>query len=182
MQKKIITLSSLLIFSGAWISCASGQANTAKLKIQQERYTCKMQVTQAVTTDTFVITKDSKSNIKTYSKKDKKIDSSININPVAHFQFDSSILTSSEADEILTILLKKILKKTPLAVTGYTCSLGPDEHNQTLSLQRAETVAGFLRRHGFTVATVQGKGSQNPVTNDPRQFRLNRRVTVRVEK
>lgn len=182
MQDKIRTLLSVLVIvSGAWLSpSAFGQTNT--LTIRQEKYTFKMPVTQTVTADTFVIAEDNTSDTETYSKNDKNIGSkkvnTIDIETVAHFQLDSAVFTPSEADTILSTLSEKKLKKTPLVVTGYTCSLGSNEHNQTLSLQRAKAVAVFLRKHGFTVATVQGKGSQNPVTNDPRLFRLNRRVTV----
>lgn len=186
MQKKIITLSVLVIFSGAWFSPAFGQTNTKTYTIKQDTYTFKMPVTQTVTIDTFVITEGSELVKETYNKKDKKNAQKNVILSTCLFHFNSSILISSEADKILAVLAKKISKKeikeTPLVVTGYTCSLGPDEYNQILSLQRAKAVADLLRRHDFTVATVQGKGSQNPVTNDPRLFHLNRRVTVRVTK
>ena len=187
MQKKITTLSALVIFVVAWFSpCAFGQT----YEIKQDNYTFKMSVTQTVPTETFVINEGSKPDKETYSKNDKNRDNDLadtfNIKTVVHFQIDSSVLIPSEVEKILAVLSNKIskeeIKKTSLIVTGYTCSLGPDQYNKTLSLQRAKAVADFLRKHGFTVATVQGKGSQNPVTNDPRQFHLNRRVTVRVIK
>ncbi|HHL35511.1 MAG TPA: OmpA family protein, partial [Desulfobulbaceae bacterium] len=134
---------------------------------------------------TFVISEDRKSDQENSNTADKSSDKNAFKNVVfatCLFRFDSSVLIPSETDKILSILSKKKLKNSPLAVTGYTCSLGSNEHNQTLSLQRAKAVAMFLRKHGFTVATVQGKGSLNPVTNDPRLFRLNRRVTVQIDK
>ena len=172
----------------------TGQIDT----IEQERYTYQMEVTQKVIADTFVIIEGNKQdNIlydKTYSKKDIKIGNHNNgistsrqtlktaILATCSFQFDSPVLNPTESDKILSILAKKNLKNIPLAVTGYTCPLGPNEYNQALSLQRAEAVAAILREHGYQVETVQGKGSQNLVTHYPHQFRMNRRVTVRVVK
>ncbi len=128
-QKLTLTTLTILMFTA---SASMGQTNKI-YTINQEKHTYKMQVTRVVTTDTFVITEGRKTSSKIYSKKDKKTDSNeavvFNVNPVAHFQFDSSNLTPSEGDKILTILSKKKLKNTPLAVTGYTCSLGPDKHN-----------------------------------------------------
>lgn len=195
MQKKIITLSALVIISGLWFSpFAFGQTKTKTYTIKQEEYTYKMPVTQTVIAETFVITEGSKPDKKTYSKKNKNLDSNIadtsasknaqknTVFSTCLFHFDSSTLVPLEAEKILAVLSKREIKKTPLVVTGYTCSLGPDEHNQPLSLQRAKAVADLLRRHGFTVATVQGRGAQNPVTNDFRQLHLNRRVIVQAVK
>ncbi len=119
-----------------------------------------MEVTQDVTTDTFVIIEGNKQNDKldgkSYSKKDIILDSNKNgitvskqaletaILTTCLFQFDSPVLIPSESDKILSVLAKKNLKNTSLVVTGYTCSLGPKEYNQTLSLQA----------HGFVIATV----------------------------
>jgi len=191
MQKQTIALSILMI--GAWISPAFAQ-NSQIDTIKQEPYTYQMNVTQTITTDTFVITESNKPDNETYSKNDKKLDSTKNDTSTSRktlttavlstclFQFDSPVLRPTEIDKALTILSKKNLQNTPLAVTGYTCSLGPKKYNQTLSLQRAKAVADFLQTHGFVIAIVQGKGSQNPVTNDPHQFRLNRRVTIQAVK
>ncbi|HIP40584.1 MAG TPA: OmpA family protein [Desulfocapsa sulfexigens] len=200
MRKKTKTILTLASLPGILIPAfaQSSQIDTRIDTIKQEPYTYQMDVTQTVTTDTFVIIEGSRSNTRTdtkaYSKKDKSLaiekkDTSTSRKALATavlstclFQFDSPVLIPSEIDKTLSILSKKNLQNTPLAVTGYTCSLGPKKYNQALSLQRAKAVADLLRRHDFTVATVQGKGSQNPVTNDPQQFRLNRRVTIQAVK
>jgi outer membrane protein OmpA-like peptidoglycan-associated protein len=65
-----------------------------------------------------------------------------------------------------------------LQVTGHACHLGPEKFNQILSRQRANNVARFLQDHGFAVATVQGKGSGQPVTDDPKEYFKNRRVEI----
>lgn len=200
MIKKTKTILTLAILPGILIPAfaQSSQIDTRIDTIKQEPYTYQMDVTQTVTTDTFVIIEGSRPNTKTdteaYSKKDtnsaitKNDTSTSRKAPVTAvlntclFQFDSPVLIPSEIDKTLSILSKKNLQNTPLAVTGYTCSLGPNKYNQALSLQRAKAVADYLQTHGFVIATVQGKGSQNPVTHDPQKFRLNRRVTIQAVK
>jgi outer membrane protein OmpA-like peptidoglycan-associated protein len=41
-------------------------------------------------------------------------------------------------------------------------------------------VAGFLQAAGYTVndKDIQGKGQENPLTNDPKKFAMNRRVEI----
>jgi outer membrane protein OmpA-like peptidoglycan-associated protein len=72
------------------------------------------------------------------------------------------------------------MQSTPLKIIGHACKLGPEKFNQTLSLQRARTVARFLRNNGLKVVTVQGKGSVQPISNDPWEFNLNRRVEITI--
>ena len=192
MRNKTKILLTLAILPGILIP-PLGQTNQINT-INQETYTFQMDVTQTVTLDTFVITEGNKPDNEMYSPKDKKLDSTKNgisisrktlktaVPTTCLFQFDSPVLIPSQIDKILTFLSKTNLKNTPLAVTGYTCSLGPKEYNQALSLQRAEAVADFLQTHDFVIATVQGKGARNPVTNDPHQFYLNRRVTIKAVK
>jgi len=136
-------------------------------------YTFNMEMAQDITGEIFVITNSSNSPAaKTSPAKPCRI-------PAAHFPLNSANLISREADIVLSgIEHCRISHSTPLVVTGFTCSLGPDQFNQTLSLQRAKAVAGILRNHGFTVATVQGKGSQNPISLDPRDQFKNRRAEI----
>ncbi|HFC00420.1 MAG TPA: hypothetical protein ENJ53_06400, partial [Phaeodactylibacter sp.] len=123
MQKKIITLSALVIFSGVCFSpCAFGQTNT--LAIRQEKYTFKMPVTKTVTADTFVISEDRKLDQEIYSKKDKNLNSNTAgkssdknafknaVFATCLFRFDSSVLVPLETDKILSILSKKKLKNS----------------------------------------------------------------------
>lgn len=73
-----------------------------------------------------------------------------------------------------------VTNDTPLVITGYTCVLGSDQYNHNLSRQRANQVATLLQKHGFTVSSVQGKGSQNPISQKRDEFSMNRRVEIEI--
>ncbi|MFM0730201.1 OmpA family protein [Paraburkholderia sediminicola] len=62
--------------------------------------------------------------------------------------------------------LKQVPAIRGLNITGYADRLGSDAYNQSLSLQRAQTVRQYLSKHGVTLPiTAQGQGSANPVVN-----------------
>ena len=62
--------------------------------------------------------------------------------------------------------LKQVPAIRQLKITGYADRLGSDAYNQSLSLQRAQTVQQYLSKHGVTLpVTAQGQGSANPVAN-----------------
>jgi outer membrane protein OmpA-like peptidoglycan-associated protein len=94
------------------------------------------------------------------------------------FELGSADLQPVAAETLLSNLKRCGAMDMALQVTGHACRLGPEQLNQILSLQRAGTVARFLQDHGFTVKTVQGKGSRQPVTDDPKEFFKNRRVEI----
>jgi outer membrane protein OmpA-like peptidoglycan-associated protein len=140
------------------------------LEIRQEMYRYAMRVTQDVFCATFVITD--------LPRPGRLAMANCQL-PSVHFQLGSAVLTLAEAEPLMAGLRKcRITPNTPLAVTGHSCRLGPEQINRDLSLQRARSVAGLLRDWGFTVAEVAGRGSQAPVTTDPQQLYLNRRVEV----
>jgi len=140
------------------------------LEIRQEPYTYQMAIVRDVTTDTFVICERMASkNVHGYS---------CPISTVL-FELGSAVLKPMVAETLLSDLKRcEGMDLASLQVIGHACQLGPKQLNQTLSLQRAETVARFLQDHGFAVATVQGKGSLKPVTADPKEFFKNRRVEI----
>ncbi|BBF24150.1 OmpA family protein [Sutterella megalosphaeroides] len=57
--------------------------------------------------------------------------------------------------------------------TGYADRIGSDKFNEKLSMQRAETVKGYLVSKGVDAALIQteGKGESDPVVNCPNPSR-----------
>jgi len=140
------------------------------MEIRQELFKFRMAMTQDVTTDTFLISERSQSKVIPVI--------SCRLSPV-YFELGNAILFPVAA-KILLLDMKRCggMQKNPLRVIGHTCQLGSENLNQTLSLQRAKTVADFLQNRGFTVATVQGKGAQHPITHNSQEFYKNRRVEI----
>ena len=65
-------------------------------------------------------------------------------------------------------------------ITGHTDDTGTQEHNLTLSLQRAESVGTYLKEHGISAEriTTEGVGSSQPVSlTDNSQ---NRRIEIKL--
>ena len=101
------------------------------------------------------------------------------------FKVDSYVL--SEASKSNLGDLSRTLQKyddTNILVEGHTDSTGTDEHNKTLSVQRANSVADFLKSYGVTGSriTTNGYGEDQPVadnkTTEGRQ--QNRRVDIAI--
>ncbi|MEM9987849.1 MAG: OmpA family protein, partial [Bacteroidota bacterium] len=83
--------------------------------------------------------------------------------------------------------LLNIMEENPsleIEISGHTDSDASDEHNQTLSQRRAESVVNFLSSKGITLhrMTAQGYGESRPIApNDTRANKqLNRRTEIRV--
>ncbi len=146
-------------------------AISGALEIRQEPCTYQMAMVRDVTTNTFVIgERESFKDVPAYS---------CHITQVL-FELGSAVLRPMAAETLLSDLKQCQGLDMALQVTGHACQLGPEQLNQTLSLQRAQAVARFLQDHGFAVASVQGKGAGQPVTNDPGEFFKNRRVEITV--
>jgi len=99
------------------------------------------------------------------------------------FQTDSAALRPRAIDKLQA--LAGYLRGNPgvrIAIDGYTDSRGTDEHNQSLSERRAESVRNALDGMGVTQARfrVRGHGENDPVATNstPEGMRLNRRVEV----
>lgn len=101
------------------------------------------------------------------------------------FNVDSYVL--SEASKSNLSDLSKTLQKyedTNILVEGHTDSTGTDQHNKTLSEQRATAVADFLKSYGVQGSrlTTNGYGETQPVasntTAEGRQ--QNRRVDIAI--
>lgn len=134
-----------------------------------------MAVTQNVTCETFVINENSSAH-----QKPGNLSFSTGSKPFTlYFQFNSAVPAPAEMSSLLNRLKRRgFSPDIPLNITGHACELGKDQYNQALSLRRARTVADLLLTSGFTVAEVSGRGFRNPLTTDPEQYSLNRRVEI----
>ncbi len=135
-----------------------------ELMIRQEPYIYAMTLIRNMSTRTFVIT--ARRNSATALA-------------VAHFPLGESTLSRTEQGILLQQMTRRnITRHTPLVVTGYTCPLGPERYNRALSLKRAGVVAAFLRKRGYLVQGIEGRGEQHPVSTIPSRFFENRRAEV----
>ena len=179
-----ITPALVTIMSLSFLPCVFAQSYT----IRQEIFTCRMAMAQAVTSDTFIITRLYKSPAKGLQNHGSAQLAARQKRPgavlaVAHFKLGSFVLSSAEIQSMHRLIsTRKIDKHTPLIITGYTCALGNNARNLILSRQRADAVARILQAKGFNVAAVQGKGSMNPLTDDPAELYMNRRVEIAIRK
>ena len=203
MKRKISSLTlGLLAVTG---SIAIGQTNN-QLVIRQEIYVVTDEMTRVLPAETFVLKNlprqlSSALNKNNHNVVSGGVDSGSKKTGSEAVRFDAETgpviatgccfkIDHSEISEQLSACIEKNISKAiaqkiykkgdPVTVTGYTCPLGSTTFNQWLSLERAKSVARFLRDRGYTVVQVKGDGPQNLVTRNPRQYRLNRRVEIRV--
>ena len=85
------------------------------------------------------------------------------------FDFDKFTLRPT-ADAELNLLVK-LLRQNPeikILIAGYTDSVGTDEHNLALSIQRAKVVYNYLVSKGIATyrLTFNGFGSQHPINKN----------------
>jgi outer membrane protein OmpA-like peptidoglycan-associated protein len=102
------------------------------------------------------------------------------------FDFDKYNL-KPDAQRVLGQVLSGVIDKHPgskLVVEGHTDSVGTDQHNQDLSVNRAQSVASWLKQHGVEASriSVVGWGKTQPhYPNDTEEHRYrNRRVEISV--
>jgi len=108
------------------------------------------------------------------------------------FDFGSSELRG-DAMSALALIAEVLVyyKDAPVIVVGHTDSIGSDSRNQTLSVQRAQSVVAALSTgHGIDPArlSAEGRGESEPVApnstpegaDNPEGRQLNRRVEVLV--
>lgn len=99
------------------------------------------------------------------------------------FDIDKASLKAASKENL--VKLASILQKyedTDILLEGHTDSTGTEEHNLTLSKQRAQSVANYLAQSKVnpTRFTIMGYGESQPIsTNDTAEGRqLNRRVDL----
>ena len=104
------------------------------------------------------------------------------------FEFDESKLKNSARVSMLQ--LAALIHKNPMTafiIEGHTDSIGTEEYNRRLSLQRARAVVFWLKQNGVPIRHIyiRACGSSNPLvdTSLPRdQQSLNRRVEIHMRK
>lgn len=103
------------------------------------------------------------------------------------FEFNSAVLKTSS----FAILDKAVaeMKKDPsvkFVLNGHSSAEGSDEHNMSLSIDRANSVKSYLVNAGFSADnfSVKGFGESKPVSNNTTEEgrALNRRVEIKVLK
>ncbi len=102
----------------------------------------------------------------------------------ALFEKDKAVLTSSA--EAYLQKIKNLVARNPdvrIILTGHTDRMGQQDHNLYLSQQRAKAVAEWLVANNVLPPErieIRGAGDRYPVVNDPRLYRLNRRVELSI--
>ena len=143
------------------------------IEIRQELYEFQSKITRKVTYITFVITD---------TPAMKRSSTQIYHLPKIHFEMGSAALSPKTAQTLLDSMQRYgITRDTPLFITGYSCEIGPEEFNLLLSMQRAVTVANFLKNQGFSVVATQAKGEADPIATNPEELFKNRRVEIRTQ-
>jgi outer membrane protein OmpA-like peptidoglycan-associated protein len=99
------------------------------------------------------------------------------------FAFNSPDIKSQFYNVLNSVaLVLKKYNKTTVQVAGYTDNVGTDAYNQTLSQQRAQSVANYLMNQGVASNrfAIVGYGKSNPVASnsDAAGRAQNRRVTI----
>jgi OOP family OmpA-OmpF porin len=90
------------------------------------------------------------------------------------------------ADAVILDLVAEAIKNNctgkTITIEGHTSVTGSEEHNQKLSLNRAEAVRDYLISRGIPADQLKavGFGESRPITTDPSPAaqKVNRRVTL----
>ncbi|MEQ1687746.1 MAG: OmpA family protein [Sphingopyxis sp.] len=99
------------------------------------------------------------------------------------FDIDASTLRPAMAQSIARVSRGLIsVSITAARVEGHSDATGTHAHNQTLSLARAQTVAGAMQAHGFSPArlALRGWGETRPIADNGTEAGRseNRRVVI----
>jgi len=107
----------------------------------------------------------------------------IELSADALFEFNGATLVDLVAKDKLNALLEKIktsdLDITNIVVVGHADRIGVKAYNQTLSEQRANTVASFLKANGIKEdIKAIGFGSAEPITKGQCSSQLSRKLLI----
>lgn len=93
----------------------------------------------------------------------------VKFQPRIQFAWDSAVLDSAQQSVLKDVVKSLLADKTySVHISGHASSEGQVEHNNKLSLQRAESVRKFLIANGVDGSrlTVEGFGSRVPVADN----------------
>ena len=105
-----------------------------------------------------------------------------------HFANDSADLVAAEdkaeLDRLAAVMTNPKLQFVAGEIDGYTDNVGDAAYNETLSKQRADAVANYLKSKGVVLGdrfTTKGFGAADPVADNATEEgrAANRRVTIR---
>ncbi len=107
-------------------------------------------------------------------------------NKVLYAGFASNTFRPDNSLQAYALELKGYLEKFPsknVTITGHTDSIGAEEDNEWIGMQRAKNVMGYLVTHGISEErmTAVSKGESEPVApnNTVEGQRLNRRIEIK---
>lgn len=107
---------------------------------------------------------------------------------IVNFDFDSSDLNNDakrSLDQLVEQAKDKDAKSVSVSIEGYTDTTGPEEYNQYLSEQRAESVKSYLESQDLEVKNwdVNAQGEASPIADNdtPDGRQENRRAEVRIQ-
>lgn len=171
-----------LALSASISLAASAISFGVELEIVQEGYLYQMPLTQNVYAETFVISPVTRENASLDTTLIPELEATPKLaqftDPiVVYFQINTPAISADQLLKIRSHLSRrKVSKTTPLVVTGHTCKKGPEQFNEWLSDERAKAVADLLRKEGYTVARITGRGASNLVSTN--YHPINRRVEI----
>ena len=146
------------------------------------------ETTDEVTTETPEVETIGKADDST-GKEDRNNDFSFEMDKLYLLTFETSSYRLSEASQAYIDYVKGELGNMTdykILIYGHTDDVGNEEDNLQLSLNRANTVKRYLKKHGFDADHMEviGKGESDPIaSNDTEQGRSeNRRVEIKVVK
>lgn len=106
-------------------------------------------------------------------------------NYTLYFMFDSKVLvpeSRGDFEEVFKEIARR--KVAEIVITGHTDTMGTDDHNDTLSLQRANSIEDLFTARGLTGDSIvtAGRGKREPLVNTGDQVPepRNRRVVITV--